>query len=296
MAFNFPGSWGPFPGAQFPYTQTGALNMDWIICMVKHLSAQLEQFIKLNTVKYANPIQWSIASQYGPNTVVVDPESGTAYISVRPVPSGVPLDNTDYWSPVFDMSKIVPDTDLQPTFDNRSMASIQYDSTGIVNDGAGNTTTSPFAPYSLAPKPSKAADNALVVTDGRGNYIPLCLGDSKILGADDLFVNCEKNADRVLRFNNGVQISWGQFSQNFDITTATGALYRNTETSVSVGFTKSFNATPFLLCGIRGNDDFFVAQTRCNQNGITSIKILGPQQAASFQLTINYIAIGGWSA
>lgn len=187
-------------------------------------------------------------------------------------------------------------TDLQPTFNNKSMASIQYDSSAVVNDGLGNTTASPYAPYSLAPRPSKAADNALVVTDERGNYIPLCLGGSKILGVDDLFVNCEKEAERVLRFNNGVQLSWGQFSQNFDITAAIGALYRNATQNVSIGFTKSFNATPFLLCSIQGNDDFFVAQARCNRNGITSIKILGPQQVSSFPLTINYIAIGGWSA
>lgn len=43
MAFNFPASWGPFPGAQFPYTQTGALNMDWVICVVKNLIADWKQ-------------------------------------------------------------------------------------------------------------------------------------------------------------------------------------------------------------------------------------------------------------
>lgn len=37
MSFNFPDSWGPFPGAQFPYTQTGALNMDWILCTMKKM-------------------------------------------------------------------------------------------------------------------------------------------------------------------------------------------------------------------------------------------------------------------
>lgn len=43
MAFNFPTSWGPFPGAQFPYTQTGALNMDWVIWVVKNLIAEWKQ-------------------------------------------------------------------------------------------------------------------------------------------------------------------------------------------------------------------------------------------------------------
>ena len=43
MSFNFPDSWGPFPGAQFPYTQTGALNMDWVIWVVKNLIAEWKQ-------------------------------------------------------------------------------------------------------------------------------------------------------------------------------------------------------------------------------------------------------------
>ena len=101
MAFNFPGSWGPFPGAQFPYTQTGALNMDWVLWMVKQLSTQIEQFVALNTIKYANPFQWNIASQYAQNTLVIDPQDGTAYLSVQPVPQGVQITNTEYWTPVF---------------------------------------------------------------------------------------------------------------------------------------------------------------------------------------------------
>lgn len=43
MTFNFPNSWGPFPSAQFPYTQTGALNMDWVLWVVKNLIAEWKQ-------------------------------------------------------------------------------------------------------------------------------------------------------------------------------------------------------------------------------------------------------------
>lgn len=101
MAFNFPDSWGPFPGAQFPYTQTGALNMDWVLWMVKQLSTQIEQFVSLNTIKYADPFQWDITRQYAQNTLVIDPKDGTAYLAVQPVPQGVQITNTDYWTPVF---------------------------------------------------------------------------------------------------------------------------------------------------------------------------------------------------
>ena len=31
----------------------------------------------------------------------MDPEDGTAYLSIHPVPSGVQITNTEYWTPVF---------------------------------------------------------------------------------------------------------------------------------------------------------------------------------------------------
>lgn len=101
MAFNFPNSWGPFPDAQFPYTQTGALNMDWVLAAVKAMQQQLNLFVSLNTIKYANPFQWDITRQYAQNTLVIDPQDGTAYLSVQPVPQGVQITDTEYWAPVF---------------------------------------------------------------------------------------------------------------------------------------------------------------------------------------------------
>ena len=65
------------------------------------MSEQLENFVALNTIKYANPIQWNITRQYETNTVVIDPLTGTAYLSVKPVPSGVALNNEDYWTVIF---------------------------------------------------------------------------------------------------------------------------------------------------------------------------------------------------
>lgn len=104
MSFNFPDSWGPFPGAQFPYTQTGALNMDWIIRSIQQLETDYEQFVAQNSVKYADPIQWNITSQYERATVVIDPATNIAYISTQPVPNGIAITDTDYWVPVFDLS------------------------------------------------------------------------------------------------------------------------------------------------------------------------------------------------
>lgn len=85
---------------EFPYTNFHEINLDWILTTLKKFESELQNFIALNTVKYANPIQWDITTQYAANTVVVD-KNGVAYLSVQPVPSGVALDNAEYWTQIF---------------------------------------------------------------------------------------------------------------------------------------------------------------------------------------------------
>ena len=90
----------------FPFTNMHALNLDWLVQIVQQLQTELSQFVALNTIKYANPFQWNIASQYAQNTLVIDPQNGTAYLSVQPVPQGVQITNTDYWTPVFTLQNV----------------------------------------------------------------------------------------------------------------------------------------------------------------------------------------------
>ena len=82
-----------------PYTNFHDLNLDWIIEVLNEFNTKLTNFVRLATIKYADPIQWDIASQYEANTVVVD-SNGNAYLSVQPVPSGVSLDRTEYWTKI----------------------------------------------------------------------------------------------------------------------------------------------------------------------------------------------------
>ena len=91
----------------FPYTNFHELNLDWILKVLKDIENTIDEFVSLNIIKYADPIQWDIVRQYPKNTIVIDPVSGTAYISVDNVPQGVPLSNTDYWSVVFDLGRFV---------------------------------------------------------------------------------------------------------------------------------------------------------------------------------------------
>lgn len=56
-------------------------------------------FTKINSIKYADPLMWDITEQYEANTVVVD-KSGNAYLSVQPVPAGIALERTEYWTKI----------------------------------------------------------------------------------------------------------------------------------------------------------------------------------------------------
>ena len=91
-----------------PYTNFHDLNLDWIMEELNTFNAKLTNFVSLATIKYADPIQWGITSQYEANTVVVD-SNGNAYMSVKPVPSGVSLDRVEFWTKIGNFDELWAD-------------------------------------------------------------------------------------------------------------------------------------------------------------------------------------------
>ena len=92
---------------QYPYINLNDLNLDYILKAIKEMRYEVTNFVSINAIKYADPIQWNITSQYEKNTIVIDPQTGTAYISVAPVPAGVALTRPEYWTVVFDLGSFV---------------------------------------------------------------------------------------------------------------------------------------------------------------------------------------------
>lgn len=88
------------PGHMYQY------DIGWLVDKLLSFETELNTAIDLKTIHYADPIQWDITTQYSPNTVVVDPKTGTAYMSKVPVPSGVLLTNTDYWVVIFNYQRV----------------------------------------------------------------------------------------------------------------------------------------------------------------------------------------------
>ena len=88
------------PGHMYQY------DIGWLVDKLLSFETELNTAIDLKTIHYADPIQWDITTQYAPNTVVVDPKTGTAYMSKVPVPAGILLTNTDYWVVIFNYQRI----------------------------------------------------------------------------------------------------------------------------------------------------------------------------------------------
>lgn len=93
-------NYGPLCNHMYMY------DLGWLVKTIMSFQEELDTAIDLKTIHYADPIQWDITTQYSPNTVVVDPKTGTAYMSKVPVPAGVQLDNTDYWVVIFNYQRI----------------------------------------------------------------------------------------------------------------------------------------------------------------------------------------------
>lgn len=90
---------------RWPYSNFHELNLDWILETLKKQDAAIADFISLNSITYADPLQWDITRQYPKNQVVLD-TNGDGYLSVQPVPVGVEIDNTDYWTKIGNFSEL----------------------------------------------------------------------------------------------------------------------------------------------------------------------------------------------
>lgn len=90
----------------YPYTDFHEMNLDWILKTLKAVVAQMENFIAANSLTFADPLQHDITKTYLKNTIVID-EHGNAYLSLKPVPSGIELNNAEYWLLIFNFHDYV---------------------------------------------------------------------------------------------------------------------------------------------------------------------------------------------
>lgn len=84
----------------YPGTDLHEIDLAYIIEEIKAIRLELKNFADVNKINYANPLEWSITTQYPAFTIVRDADTNNLYISMQPVPEGVSLDNSEYWQVV----------------------------------------------------------------------------------------------------------------------------------------------------------------------------------------------------
>ena len=81
---------------QFPYQDFHEMNLDWILKAMKQLASEMNDFEAANSV--SNEGIWDVTKQYTSWSIVQ--YGSTAYMSIKPVPAGVLITDTDYWKTV----------------------------------------------------------------------------------------------------------------------------------------------------------------------------------------------------
>lgn len=112
---------------KYPYSNIHDLNLDWIIAKLKEIESNLAFVIDNASLKYADPLAWSITHQYQANTVVIDPETGIAYLSTKPVPTNILITDTNYWTPIFNLETLFEDIKKSISFNLETGSNSQND-------------------------------------------------------------------------------------------------------------------------------------------------------------------------
>lgn len=115
---------------KYPYTDFHELNLDWVLNMLKELDKEWDEFKVLNTITIAGI--WDISKNYPKYAIVED--SGTGYLSLKPVPAGIAINNLDYWLPVGTYATAI--TDL-----NSRVATLESTVSGLTSTVSGHTTS-----------------------------------------------------------------------------------------------------------------------------------------------------------
>ena len=114
----------------YPYLDEHELNLDWLIAKMKELNIAFEEFKVVNNITFSG--QWDITKQYPAWTIVSDNNIG--YVSLQPVPVGVPLTNGAYWVEVIDYTAQIAGLQNRVIALEGDMVTAQGDITNLQTD------------------------------------------------------------------------------------------------------------------------------------------------------------------
>ena len=73
----------PFPfDHRYPGTDLHEIDLAYIIDEIRNIRLELKNFADINKLHYADPLDWSITTQYPAFTIVRDANTNVLYISM----------------------------------------------------------------------------------------------------------------------------------------------------------------------------------------------------------------------
>lgn len=142
----------------WPYSDLHSLNLDWVLDQVKKLGQKIETMEGFfPQISDWNNGEWDIDHPYNPNEIVTN--GNDIYMAKKNVPTGVNINNTDYWLLVGTDSYIVDKVD-------KSGDTMTGDLTlpGIkINSGSNPTVTYESTGGTVGATYIRTADNAYII-------------------------------------------------------------------------------------------------------------------------------------
>lgn len=161
---------------KYPYQDNHELNLDWCIAKIREMEIGWDEFKAVNTITIGGI--WDINKAYAKYTIVDDGNYG--YLSLKPVPAGVLITNTEYWQKVANYSGLMISlqgrvTALETTVGDNSSGLVKdmNDAQSDITTLQGNITT------------LQGNINSLNTAITRMNLISgsiVCIGDSYLEG------------------------------------------------------------------------------------------------------------------
>ena len=85
---------------EFPHTRNYDSDLGFIIKKLDELTTRYNNFFDYNSIRFHDPVEWSIEIAYPAWNIVYNPQDENLYISIKAVPAGIDIFNTDFWSAV----------------------------------------------------------------------------------------------------------------------------------------------------------------------------------------------------
>lgn len=83
---------------EFPHTRFYDGDLGYIIKKLEELNTRYNNFFEYNSIRFHNPVEWSIDAQYPAWNIVYNTSDNNLYISIKPVPLGIDITNEEFWA------------------------------------------------------------------------------------------------------------------------------------------------------------------------------------------------------